>query len=117
VIRSEQEIRLKVPDYDEATSFLEQSRIAELEFMVPDDERGRALAQQYGFQTPADLRAAMLNQDRIAVAQQALMLGMSPAQYNHYLTKRSVYQPKASNNTQPIGKTIVQQMIEMAHRG
>src|SRR5690606_10287638 len=66
VIRSEQEIRLKVPDYDEATEFLEQSRIAELEFMVPDDERGLALAQQYGFRTPAELRAAMLNQDRIA---------------------------------------------------
>jgi len=117
VIRSEQEIRLKVPDYDEATSFLEQSRIAELEFMVPDDERGRALAQQYGFHTPAELRAAMLNQDRIAVAQQALMLGVSPAQFYYDLAKRRGYQPKAANSTQPSGKPNGQQMIEMARRG
>ncbi len=119
VIRSEQEIRLKVPDYDDATSFLEQSRIAELEFMVPDDDRGRALAQQYGFQTPAELRAAMLNQDRIAVAQQALTLGMSPAQFYYDLAKRRGYQPKAANGngTQPGGKPNGQQMIEMARRG
>ena len=117
VIRSEQEIRLKVPDYDEATSFLEQSRIAELEFMVPDDDRGLALAQQYGFRTPAELRAAMLNQDRIAVAQQALMLGVSPAQFYYDLAKRRGYQPKAANSTQPSGKPSGQQMIEMARRG
>lgn len=117
VIRSEQEIRLKVPDYDEATEFLERSRIAELEFMVPDDDRGLALAQQYGFRTPAELRAAMLNQDRIAVAQQALTLGMSPAQFYYDLAKRRGYQPKAANSTQPSGKPNGQQMIEMARRG
>lgn len=122
VIRSEQEIRTTAPDYDDATTFLENSRVAELEYMVPDDQHGQALAQQYGYQTPAQLRAAMLNQDRIAVAKQAMQLGKSPAQFYYELAKRRGYTPKAANGAgngagQQAGKTTGQQMIEAARRG
>lgn len=84
-----------MPDYDDATAFLEQGRIRELELTFPDKSpQAHLTARQHGFRTPAELRAAILNQDRIGVARQALQLGVSPARFYYDLAKSRGYQPK-----------------------
>jgi hypothetical protein len=88
VERSEIEMRSTAPDYDDAVGFLEQSRVRELEAMIPDTDQSLALAHQNGFRTVEDLRIAMLNRDRVAVATQALQMGMSPAQLYYNLAKQ-----------------------------
>ncbi len=94
VERSETEMRQSNPDYDPAVTFLEESRVRELQAMVPDDERGSAYAAQNGFRSAADMRLAMLNSDRINVARQALQMGLSPAQLYYNLAVQRGYQSK-----------------------
>lgn len=97
VQRSETEFKGRTPDYDEATTHLEQARIRELAIMFPDDsERAYEIAQRAGLRTPADLRLATLNQDRISVAQQAFQLGMNPAELYYKLAQERGYQPKGA---------------------
>lgn len=93
VQRSETAIRARVTDYDQACEHLETARVAELEIMFPDDSpRAQALAQHYGLQSPAHLRAATLNQDRIAVARQAMQLGIPPAELYYKLAIQRGFQ-------------------------
>ena len=88
VERSEIELRKAKPDYDDACRHLETGRVKELARMLPDSSpQAQAMAQQGGFGSVADLRAAMLNRDRIAVAQQAMMLGKSPAELYYELAQ------------------------------
>lgn len=95
VQRSESEFKATQPDYEDAASHLEQARIRELEIMFPDDsEQAYQIAHQAGLRTPADLRLATLNQDRISVAQQAFRLGMNPAELYYKLAQQRGYQPK-----------------------
>lgn len=98
VERSEVEIRKTTPDYDDACRHLEEGRMAELQVILPDDSpQAQAYAAQFKL-TPAQLRAHMLNQDRISVAQQALQLGMSPAQLYYGLAKQRGFKAAAKPN-------------------
>lgn len=119
VVQSESEIRRTAPDYDEATAHLEAGRVAELRAIYADDNPAAiALANQYGLHSVEELRAAILNQDRIAVAQQALSLGMSPAQLYYNLAKQRGYQPKAAaGNAQTQAAAAANAAIEAARRG
>lgn len=104
--QSEQQMRASTPDYDDAVGHLESNRVAELEAIYPDDsENAAAFALQNGFQNVAQLRAHVLNQDRIAVAAQALQLGMSPAHLYYKLALQRGYQKAAP--AQPAQKTQV----------
>lgn len=94
VQRSEQEMRSANPDYDPAVTFLEESRVKELELMIPDT--AQAYAEQQGYNSPADLRAAVLNNDRITIARQALQMQMSPAELYYKIAHQRGYQPKAA---------------------
>ncbi len=95
VQRAEHEFSSKTPDYDAAVGFLEQSRVAELEFMFPDNvEQSWQIAQQNGYRSPADMRLAQLNQDRTAVASQAMRLGVNPAEMYYNLALKRGYQGK-----------------------
>lgn len=94
VERSEQTMRQTNPDYDPAVTFLEAGRVKELEVMVPDNASGEAYAQQMGYPSAADLRVAMLNNDRVQVARQALQMGMSPAELYFSLAKQRGFQSK-----------------------
>jgi hypothetical protein len=119
VIQSETEIRKTAPDYDEATAHLEQGRVAELKAIYADDNpQAMALARQYGLSSVGELRNAVLNQDRIAVAQQAFSLGMSPAQLYYNLAKQRGYQPKALNGqANGDAQKVAQAAIDAARKG
>lgn len=93
VQRSEQEMRSANPDYDPAVSFLEESRVKELELMIPDT--AQAYAEQQGYNSPADLRAAVLNNDRITIARQALQMGVSPAELYYKIAHQRGYKAQA----------------------
>lgn len=103
VVRSEEAIRNpKSPtykaDYDEACQHLGAGRVAELAIMYPDNSpQAQAVAQQYGMPSPAELRNAILNQDRIAVATQALQMGVSPAEMYYSLATQRGYRTPATN--------------------
>lgn len=91
VQRSEAEMRAINPDYDPAVTFLEESRIKELELMIPDS--AQAYAEQQGYQSPEALRMAILNHDRVNVANQALQMGVAPAQLYYQLAQQRGYRP------------------------
>lgn len=96
VTQSEAQMRQQAPDYDAAVGHLEQARVAELEVMFPDDHpQAIQMAVQQGLGSVAELRAAVLNQDRIAVATQALQMGMSPAELYYRLAHQRGYQKAA----------------------
>jgi hypothetical protein len=107
VMQSEAQIRQTKPDYDEATTHLEAGRVAELERIYADDNpRAIAFARQHGLRSVAELRTAMLNQDRIAVSQQAFALGIPPAELYYSLAVQRGYQPKAAGqNGQQRGRS------------
>jgi hypothetical protein len=80
VRESEQQARAEIgDDYDRACEHLENGRYAEIERAYPDNPQTAALARSRGYRSPQDMRVAILNQDRMAVAQRALQLGVSPA--------------------------------------
>ena len=113
VAQSEQAMRAAAPDYDAACEFLETGRVAELEAIYGDDNpQAAAMARHYGLPSVAHLRAAILNQDRITVAQQALMLGQSPAQLYYNLAKQRGYKPAQQKQ-----QTQAEKQIETARRG
>jgi len=115
VAQSEVAIRATTPDYDAACQHLEAGRVAELEAIYGDDNpQAIAMAQHYGLPSVAHLRAAILNQDRITVAQQAIMLGQSPAQLYYNLAKQRGYKPAAPGGQQ---KTPAQQQLDATRRG
>ncbi len=93
VQRSEQEMRSANPDYDPAVTFLEESRVRELELMIPDT--AQAYAEQSGYESPAAMRAAVLNNDRITIARQALQMQMSPAELYYKIAHQRGYKAAA----------------------
>ena len=119
VDRSEKEIRDSKSasykaDYDDACMHLEQGRIRELMRMYPDNSPYAVqAARQVGLQTAEQLRLWQLNQDRFAVAQQALQLGQSPAEFYYNLAQDRGYQPKASN----VVALKPQDKLEMTRKG
>lgn len=121
VIASEHQMRAKTPDYDEACKDLEAKRIAELAAIYPDDNpRAEELARQHGLNDAAELRGVMLNNDRIAVAQQAMQLGINPAELYYTLAQQRGYKPAAANGKGGEPKVINGRgaaAIEAARRG
>ena len=102
VERSERLIRQEVPDYDEACEHLEQGRIDELNKMFPDGNRqAEILAHQHGFQSAGQMKVALLNRDRVSVADWAVRNGQSPAEVYYRLAGERGYRPKVGiTNTQ-----------------
>ncbi len=91
----ETEFKSKTPDYGDATMFLEQSRMNELKLMFPDDAPGAIqLAQENKLGSVEELRWAMLNADRISIAQQAKRVGVNAGQLYYNLAKHRGYQGK-----------------------
>lgn len=116
VQRSETEFRATNPEYDPAVEFLESARIKEISRMVPETPQGQALAERMGFNTVDEARVSMLNRDRINVARQALMLGISPAQMYYELALERGYQSKPA--TPQLKKATAQSTpIEAAKKG
>jgi hypothetical protein len=87
VARQESEFAVKMPDYGAAAAFLEQGRRTELGYMFPDNEVNSQAARQRGFPSVAAMREAILNNDRIVVAQNAMQQGINPAQAYYELAK------------------------------
>lgn len=116
VAGSEQAMRASTPDYDAACQHLEAGRVAELEAIYGDDnQHAVAMARHYGLPSVAHLRAAILNQDRIQVAQQALMLGQSPAEMYYRLALQRGY--KAPEKQQEQQQQKSQQQLDAVRRG
>lgn len=98
VTGSEAQMRESTPDYDDACKHLESFRMDQLQEAYPDtDPVAIIIARQHGLGSPAELRAAILNQDRIAVAQQALMRGQSPAQLYYNYAKKAGFRSGAQS--------------------
>jgi hypothetical protein len=105
-------------DYYDACGYLEGQRIKELDRMYPDGSPYAVqYARQQGFQDAAQLKLAILNHDRQAVAVQALQLGMSPAQVYYDLALDRGYQPKAAQPPLKNGDDRGKQQLEAAKRG
>lgn len=123
VVQSEQEIRdpksqSHKADYDAACEYLEGTRIKQLNRMYPDDSpQAQHYARQMGFQDASQLKLAVLNQDRQAVAMQALQLGVSPAQFYYQLAEDAGYQPKPAQPRAENGQFKANEAIEAAKRG
>lgn len=123
VQRSEQEIVEQAPDYPQACEHLEQGRRGELQAMYPDESQlAHALARQEGFNSPSELRDAIINQERIAIAQHAVKVGASPAQLYYDLAKQRGYSPQQANgngaaNGANGAAEQASQAIEAARRG
>lgn len=104
------------PDYWEACTYLEGQRERELVRMYPDNNlHVQQYAMQQGYRSAAELRMAVLNSDRWAVAVQALQMGVSPAEFYYSLATDRGYQPKAKPNGD--GKDKGQKQIEAAKKG
>lgn len=114
---SEQEIVKTVPDYWDACMHLENGRRRELEYTFPDTYAGQVYAQQFGM-TPQQLRDYTLNQERTMIAEQAMRLGVSPAQRYYDFAKMRGYQAKAGGkpNGQANGK-LPADPIAVARKG
>ena len=96
-------------DYDAACEHLEDGRKAELARAYPDTPEVAHAARQMGFQSPAQLRAAMLNRDRIAIAQQAIRLGMNPGHLYYQLA-----QQRGFKSTRGPNKVETKFMVKLA---
>lgn len=84
-------------DYWDACTHLEGQRVKELDRMYPNESPyAFQYARQQGFADPRQLKVAILNHDRQAVAIQALQLGQSPAQVYYDLALDRGYTPKTT---------------------
>jgi len=111
----------EMSDYDAACEHLKAHRMRELAQMYPDESPiAQREAQQYGLPSVGHLRAAMLQQDAIGIAQRAFQLGVSPAQLYYEAAKgRGYATPQASpapqSNSKTNGKGALQ--IEAQRKG
>jgi hypothetical protein len=81
-------------DYDEACQHLEAGRIAELQQQFPDNSRqAHLLAHSYGLPDAAHLRAAILNRDRMVIADHAVRNGIDPAAAYYQFAQERGYRP------------------------
>src|SRR5690606_35403732 len=87
-------------DYDKATTFLEESRVAELKALYPDrNPHALAMARQNGFQSIQQFRDYILNQDRITVAATAIQRGVSPAKFYYELAQQRGWQGRGASRS------------------
>lgn len=83
-------------DYDRACEHLEQGRIRELKKMFPDgSQQAQYVARNYGFRSPAELRRAVLDQDRVGVARHAMQTGVPPAMLYYKMAQERGYRSQA----------------------
>lgn len=102
----------KVSDYDLACEHLKQHRMGELQHLYPDSSPlAQQEARQQGFPSPAHLRAAILQNDAMGIAQRAFQLGVQPATLYYEAAKTRGYKTPSGNGATPNGK------IETAKRG
>lgn len=84
-------------DYDEACNHLITTRARQLDRMYPSNSpHVIAAARQAGFQSPAEYKQALLNQDGRGLIVHALQQGVSPAALLYDLAVDAGYQPKAN---------------------
>jgi hypothetical protein len=103
----ESEFKARTPDYTEATTFLETARMKELQIMFPDDAPGAIqLAQENKLGSVEELRWAMLNADRISIAQQAKRVGVNAGQLYYNLAQHRGYAPKSATPAAPAAPKI-----------
>ena len=93
----------KMPDYYQAATHLENNRRQELAVIYPDNDAVYNLARQNGFPTIQAFRESILNQDRIAVAQQARNQGVNAGEYYYRLAQARGYQRQAAPVVPPPG--------------
>ena len=97
IIRSEKEYAEKQPDYFEAIEHLKKSRLQEYARFYPDNsDESWMIAQNNGFNSPAELRDALLWREAQQIAQHAAKMGVTPAEYYYDVAKTRGYQPKAA---------------------
>jgi hypothetical protein len=87
VDHSEAQAKAEISDYEDAIRHLETNRWNELVRTFPD-----AALRAQGYTDPNQVRMAMLNQDRIAVARHAMQQGVSPAAFYYDLACSRGYQ-------------------------
>jgi hypothetical protein len=91
---AENAARKNFVDYDEACEHHEKNRMEELASAYPDDDpEAIAFARQYGLKTPAQLREAILDQDRVEHVARSLREGECPARRYYRLAHEGGYQP------------------------
>jgi hypothetical protein len=94
VMRDEAAAEKEVHDYWDACAHLEQSRMRELERLIPDTPEGDMYAQRAGLPNAAAARAAQLNLDRQQVAAWAIQNGRSPAATYYNLATQRGYRSR-----------------------
>jgi hypothetical protein len=92
------------PDYDDACDHIRSVRMKQLDLMFPDAApQAQHIAHSEGFRSVAEFKQRMLANDEIAVAVQALQMGVSPSLRYYELALAAGYQPKAAK---PNGKDV-----------
>ena len=101
----------EVSDYDAACEHLKSHRVNELAALYPDDSPvAQQEARQFGLPSVGHLRASILQQDAIAIANRAYQLGVSPAQLYYDAAKNRGYtRPQASSKAKTNGAITAQQ--------
>lgn len=115
VEHAEESFKATTPDYHEAAEHLEKARRTELSAMYPSTPQGDAYARQNGYQNAAHLREAIFQNDARTVAENALRMGMNPAEAYYNLAKGRGYvsKPLQSQTSQAKAEAA----IEAARRG
>ncbi len=113
-IRNPQSTNYKA-DYDDAIAHIRTTRAAELNMLYPDESPvAQQIAASQGFRSVGEMKNAIFEHDASMVTQQAMTLGIMPAQYYYQLAVGRGYQPKAAKAN---GADKANQQMEAAKRG
>ena len=82
-------------DYNNACKHVLQQRYGELERMYPNNRQTARLAAQYGFRSPQEYRQAIVQQDIMGVAQNAVQNGVRPEVAFYDIACQRGYKPTA----------------------
>lgn len=112
--QDEDRMRQELPsDYEAATDYLKQHRLQELAQQFPDRSQDAAIiAHRHGFQSPAHMRMAILQNDAMQIANHAFRNGQSPAEaYFQHAVGRG-YKPQAV-----MSKSVEKAALNVAENG
>jgi len=97
VEQSERAFAQTTPDYYDAVKELRGNRMAEYEYMYPDDNpRVIEFAQSRGHRSPAELREALLQNDVMEISAHAMQIGVPPAQLAYEIAQKRGYRKAAA---------------------
>ena len=82
-------------DYGRACDHVLKQRYGELERMYPNNRQTARLAAQYGFRSPQEYRQAIVQQDIMGVAQNAVQNGVQPEVAFYEIACQRGYKPTA----------------------